>query len=425
MNLRDYIHALQNLETDPALVHLERMLGEFDAFTFLGISRSEEIHSNILAWLLNPRGSHAIGEAFLVNFLRKTKAATTEEIEKVDWSATDVRREWRNVVDGQSGFLDILVLNRDARYLCAIENKVFSSEHSEQLTRYRKALEKEFEDFRKSHLFLTRHGVRPGRTEEQRVWTSVDYGMILKLVDDVIDHDVANGNDDVVAFLRQYTTTLRRVIVPHTELRQMANRLYFKHRQAIDLIISQRDAHLAELRRICTQALQRHGPWELIGERNGGKLLGFSYTGWRRYGVFHTGTSLAKTDPPDLMLLDFDFRKEGSVTLILTIMEGEREDVRKSLFEKTKGRYPEIFNHRGDPRGGSYGANTIRLFRSEPILSESDFVTKDSVNWNEAIVSWLSHFAEEEFPRMNRILLKSLQEIEAEHGSQQESAEEA
>ena len=425
MNLRDYIHALQNLETDPALVHLERMLGEFDAFAFLGISGSEEIHSNILAWLLNPRGSHAIGDSFLVKFLHKAKAATTEQIGKIDWSTTDVHREWRNVVDGQSGFLDVLVLNREAGYACAIENKVFSSEHSEQLTRYRKALEKEFENFRLAYVFLTRHGVPPGRTEEQRFWTAVDYGMILKLVNEAIDHDMGGGNDDVVAFLRQYATTLRRVIVPNTELRQMANRLYFKHRQAIDLIIGQRDVHLTELRGICSQALGRHGIWDLIGERNGGKLLGFSYKGWRRFGVFNTGTSLSKTDPPDLLLLDFDFRKEGSVTLLLTIMEGEREDVRNSLFEKTRGRYPEIFNHRGDARGGSYGANTIRLYRSEPILSESDFVAKDSVNWNEAIVGWLSHFAEEEFPRMNRILLKSLQEIEAEHGSQQASAEEA
>ena len=425
MNLIEYIHALQNLETDPALVTLEHMLDEFDAFAFLGISGSEEIHSKIIAWLLNPRGSHAMGESFLVKFLRKAKAVTTEEIREIDWSTTDVHREWRNVVDGQSGFLDILVLNRNARYLCAIENKVFSSEHSEQLTRYRKALEKEFENLRKSHVFLTRHGLRPRRIEEQRFWTSVDYGMILKLVNDAINHDMAGGNDDVVAFLKQYARTLRRVIVPNTELRQMANRLYFTHRQAINLIIDQRDAHLAELRGLCTEALERHKIWDLIGERNGGTLLGFCYKGWRKFEVFNTGTNLSKSDPPYLLLLDFDFRNEGSVTLLLTIMESEREGVRKSLFEKTKGRYPKIFNHRGDPRGASYGANTIRLFRSEPILSESDFVDKDSVSWSATINAWVSEFTKKDFPKMNRILLENLQEIEAEQGYQQRSAEEA
>ena len=42
---------LKEFEADPDLAHLEQMLGEFDAFAFLGVSRSEETHSNILAWL--------------------------------------------------------------------------------------------------------------------------------------------------------------------------------------------------------------------------------------------------------------------------------------------------------------------------------------------------------------------------------------
>ena len=397
---------------------------QFDAFAFLGISGSEEIHSKILAWLLNPRGSHGIGEFFLVNFLRETNAATMKEIEGIDWTTTNVRREWRNVVDGRSGFLDILLLNVDARYLCAIENKIFSGEHSEQLTRYRRALEKEFEKSRRSHVFLTPYGTHAHGAEEQRFWTSVDYGTVLKLVKDSIDHDTGGVSDEVAAFLRQYATTLRRIIVPNTELRRMANRLYLKHRQAIDLIMSQRGTHLAELREICSEAVNRHGVWDLIGERNSGKLLGFGNEDWRRFGVFNTGTSLHKADPPDILLLDFDFRNEASVTLLLTIMEGEREDVRKSLFQKTQVRYPEIFNHRGDPRGGSYGENTIRLFKSESILSESDFVDGDSASWSETIDAWLSEFTQRKFPRMNRILLESLREIEEELGIQRGTPEE-
>ena len=406
------ITVLKEFEADPDLAHLEQMLGEFDAFAFLGVSRSEETHSNILAWLLNPREEHSMGEFFLVKFLRKTKAATAEQIRDMDWSKTLIQREWRNVVDGEVGFLDILVLNRDAEYVCAIENKVFSSEHSEQLTRYRKALDREFERFCRSHVFVTRHGVLPGRAEERAFWASVDYGTILQLVEDTIDHGMGGGNDETVTFLRQYATTLRRRIVPDSNIRRMANRIYLRHGEAIDLIIDQREAHIAELREICCEALKRHGNWALIGERNGGKLLGFTDTSWRRFDVFNTGTSLSRTDPSDLLLLDFDFRNRGVVTLILTIMNGKREDVRKSLFERTQGRCPEVFNHRGDQRGGSYGKSTIRLYASEPILSELDFADGDRASWNDAITKWLSDFAENEFPRMNRIILGSLQQIE-------------
>ena len=35
-------------------------------------------------------------------------------IRDTDWSKTEILREWRNVVDGKIGYLDILILNRDA-----------------------------------------------------------------------------------------------------------------------------------------------------------------------------------------------------------------------------------------------------------------------------------------------------------------------
>ena len=417
------IRGLKKLEADPRLTRLERMLGEFDAFAFLGVSRSEETHSNILAWLLNPREKHSMGDFFLAKFLVKTKAATAKQIREADWSGTHVQREWRNVVEGKIGFLDILVLNPDAEFACAIEIKVFSSEHSEQLTRYRKALRSEFGRFHRSHVFVTRDGTLPDRAEEQRFWASVDYRTILRLVKEAIEHGVACGHDEIVAFLQQYTTTLRRRIVPDTDIKRVANRIYLQHRAAIDMICDQKEAHIAELREMCCEVIKLRENWIIIGEREGGKLLGFVDTSWRRFSVVNTGTGPSKTDPSDLLLLDFDFRNDGMVKLILTIMTGEREDVRKLLFERTQGRYPEIFNHRGDQKGGSYKTTHIRLYASEPVLSESDFIDGGRTCWNEKLTAWLSDFAAKEFPKMNRIILESLQKIENEQGSKPASTE--
>ena len=72
------VQVLKKLEDGPALTGLEQVLGEFDAFAFLGVSRSEEIHSNVLAWLLNPREKYSMGDFFLVNFLVKANAATAK-----------------------------------------------------------------------------------------------------------------------------------------------------------------------------------------------------------------------------------------------------------------------------------------------------------------------------------------------------------
>ncbi len=405
---------LKELKADPCLERLECMLGQFDALTFLGVSRKEETHSNILAWLLDPGEQHAMGDFFLKEFLLET--AADEDIRDQDWAETLVRREWPNEVDGKIGFLDILVVNPDSNFVCAIENKVFSGEHSDQLKRYREALCREFGGFKRTHLFVTRDGTVPIRAEERRCWTPVDYGTILRLVEKAIGRGKKRGDDEIVAFLKQYATTLRRGIVPDSDLRRLANRIYLQHSEAIDLIIRERESHIDELRRICGQAIERVGNWETIGKRNGGKLLGFTEPSWRRFDVFETGT-----DPSDLLLLDFDFRNYGTVKLNLTIMGGTRENIRKSLYEMTQGRHPAIFDHRGDERGGSYGTSTIRLYSSAPFLSEDDFINGDRSTWSVKVNARLSDFAASEFPEMNRIILDSLQKIDCEQRSQRAS----
>ena len=126
---------------------------ELDLFQVLRVQDSELVHSNFLAWLLDPEGTHAIGSHFLRGFLECSIRAAHERdipivpndtINSIDWSGTEVLREWQ--------FIDILVLNRKTRFACAIENKIWSDEgfsHNgqSQLTTYRRLLEKEFPEF--------------------------------------------------------------------------------------------------------------------------------------------------------------------------------------------------------------------------------------------------------------------------------------
>ena len=92
---------------------LEERRSEFDALTFLGVSASEEVHSRILAWLLDPQGSHGVGDRFLRGFLRETATTAAADCAYVgdigdesafDWSATRVQQEcttsWRDVKGG-------------------------------------------------------------------------------------------------------------------------------------------------------------------------------------------------------------------------------------------------------------------------------------------------------------------------------------
>ena len=413
------ISALQRFaENNTYLAQLEEMLARFDAFAFLGVSGSEEIHSKILAWLLDPRGNHSAGDLFLTEFLLQTGAATCEQVSTMNWSNTIVQREWRNVVDGETGFLDILILNAGAKFVCAIENKLSSDEHSEQLTRYRRALKHEYGTFHRSHLFLSPQGISPNRPEEREFWTPVDYGTILRLVEKTLDRRVEPGNEDVTAFLRQYATTLRRRIVPDTEIKQMATRIYLQHREAIDIINRHKEAYIDDLREICKEAIGCQESWQFVGEWAEKKLVGFIDTCWDEFLVFHTGTGW-QPQTNSLLLLHFDFRVIGQVTLILTVSsKSTKADVRKMLYDKTQRQHPGIFDHRGSPMGGYHDTQFIRLYASEPILTESDIINGDRASWRNRVMEWVSEFIKNEYQEMNRIILDSFQEIKAELGHQ-------
>ena len=101
---RDLFSALDRFTScNSDLEFLEKRLVEFDAFSFLGVAVTEDVHSKVLAWLLNPRGSHGTRDYFLKKFLVETGSATQEQLREADWSDTVVQREWHNEVDGSLG----------------------------------------------------------------------------------------------------------------------------------------------------------------------------------------------------------------------------------------------------------------------------------------------------------------------------------
>ena len=88
------ISALEKFATNnPDLEEMGRQAKEFDAFSVLEISHLEKTHSDILAWLLNPRENHGAGDYFLKDFLAETIGGERQDIWSYDWSGTTVRKE--------------------------------------------------------------------------------------------------------------------------------------------------------------------------------------------------------------------------------------------------------------------------------------------------------------------------------------------
>ena len=194
------------------------------------------------AWLFNPQQNHAIGSHFLQSFLSRTVTVAQEQgiptvspdrIHSIDWSETEVHREWR--------YIDILILNRKAGFVCAIENKVwaeegFGDDGESQLTGYRETLDREFPDFDSHFVFLSPRGMDSKSETERNLWVTEGYLAIQQLVVETLRENAGNASPEVQWFLTQYETTLRRNIVPNDSgVGELARQIYLEHREAIEL----------------------------------------------------------------------------------------------------------------------------------------------------------------------------------------------
>ena len=384
----------------------EEQRTEFDAIDFLRLSNDEEFHSNFLGWLLGPNNNHGVGDYFLKKFLCRV-GMSSESIESVDWTPAESQREWRNVADGQPGYLDILIVNESTGFLCAIENKIWSGEHSEQLTRYRKALKERYPNYDRHYIFLSPKGTLPYREEEQDYWKPMNYTTILELVEQTIDD--TKVRKDVRAFLRQYATTLRRKIVPdsNTNIAELVRKIYLEHREAIELVIQHKPDLVDEMKQIFRDAIKRQDKWRLDCEDVG--FLRFQSIDWGRFAVQKTGTGWLGQSSNALLLLQINFR-DGPANLPyldLGLSPGTNESIREKLFDSA--RQSLLFT----PRIANFRSGWIVLDVKEYILDEGDLKHLGDPSVRSKIEAWVEKFAIEQFPAMNEVIVKCLEDYKA------------
>ena len=386
------------------------MLNEFDLFETLNLYSREEIHSRALAWLLDPRQNHHLGEHFLRNFLTATKLIKAEDIDDHDWLRATVEREWSAVVDDTQGYLDILVVNRRLRILCAIENKVFSEESIgedgiSQLTHYRKALESDFTDFDRYYVFLSPEGRAAHHEEERNFWAPMNYGVIRRLV----EQEAADRNtvlpDEIRLFLQQYATTIRRKIVPESNaMQKLARKIYLENREVVDLLKQNEPDWVGDAKQMLKEAVAQQSQWKL--DVDAPQFVRFRPVDWDQFHSTQTGTGWSASK--SLILFEFRFT-ESMPWLGLALSSGSDGAVRNRLFEAAR-QHPGVFRLKERFAKDSW----VTLHEEEDyILDESDY----SARWDDGsvrakIMDWVSTFAGDKFLKMNDIIIDCLTEYE-------------
>ena len=407
--------ALEQFALSEPLKELEKLVAEqrkeFDALDFVGQLRmgsgkplwgDEEFQSNLLAWLLDPQSNHGTADYFLRTFLRQTDAPS--QMLEADWSAAEVHREWVNLVEGQWGYLDILVLNEAGSALCAIENKVFSSEHSEQLTRYRRAVAERYPDFTRHHVFLSRQGDNPQSEEEQEHWVSIGYATVAGLAEGVLANRAMIIEDKIRNLVEQYVAILRRKIVPQAdELKELALKIYSEHRQAIELINGYKpdvDAEVFQnLKPLLRNTIEQHGPlkWDSESQR----IFRYRSEDWDQFESFRTGTGWPQSES----VLVFEILLEnGGIRHKVILGPSQDAGVREHIYYAVS-KHPRLFS-----RAGKAFTPRWTILDNRILLTAEEFDDLDLLRLHNAIHRWLATFAEDTFRAMNKVIIQTLRE---------------
>ena len=225
---------LQKLLLDiDCLDELQPWVSKLNLFDILKISKAEIRHSNMLSWLFNANENHGFGDLFIKGIVKKLIKNDSKvrydafHLLLMDFYSFIVYREWKNI--------DLLLVSENEKQLIAIENKVGSIEHSNQLNRYRKILEQEYPDYSRIYVYLTPDGGVPSDVEN---WDVLTYSDIVDTLENL--KKSVNLQWDADLIIQNYIDIIRRDIVEDSELIEICNKIYNKHKKALDLIFENR-----------------------------------------------------------------------------------------------------------------------------------------------------------------------------------------
>lgn len=265
------------------LEELEDRIATFNFFEAIGAVRREERHSDFLAFLLQPSGAHTLGASFLRRLLHTTLSQSQVESSSInsveaallDLTDVEVRREWENI--------DILVLSEADKLAILIENKVDSSEHSNQLARYLKAVRARYGNYRIIPIFLTKDASESSHPD----YHTLGYPQICEVLKSVTERRASTLPIDVEVAIRHYVDAVERHMNPKSDIAKLAQKIYERHKRALDIIFEFRPDEVEEVRQAVVNSIERES--DLILVSNYRSSIQFLPTSWSTIPALNLG----------------------------------------------------------------------------------------------------------------------------------------
>jgi hypothetical protein len=259
MELKELKQKYDKLLKDVDFDNLDLGLKNPNIFQILRISKTEIRHSNFLAWLLDPKESHKLGDIFLKRFLRevfsseKFQDLDQVDVEGMDLSKVEIYREWNNI--------DLLI-KIDEVVVC-VENKILSKEHSNQLSKYKLIVENQFPNLKKTFIYLNPEG--ESSENETDSYQPISYSFIIDSLERIISVYGESLNIQVRYYINDYITIIKRELMGTDKLTELSKKIYTNHKEIFDFIYDHKPDVLDRLSRIMKEEISKRG-WELGSE---------------------------------------------------------------------------------------------------------------------------------------------------------------
>ncbi|WP_342599573.1 PD-(D/E)XK nuclease family protein [Psychrobacillus sp. FSL H8-0483] len=230
---------LFELENDKTFQQLNQQVNSFNALKILKLENYEIRHSNILAWLLDPKENHGLRDYFLRKMLEHL-ILIDENGDKLQYEAVGEilnhslieSHVYREVKTDNNRFIDLLIVNQQLKSVFLIENKFYSTESKNQLDDYLIYIQNIFKDFTIIPIYLTLDGEEPSNQQ----YFILTYERIESILHIVLMLYRDQLSDNVYTFIEDYNQMLREKFYPNQDQIMQAIEIYSNHRPTIQTL---------------------------------------------------------------------------------------------------------------------------------------------------------------------------------------------
>lgn len=225
----------ETTKTDKLIEDVKEILpkksGEINVFKVLQCHEHEIRHSNILAWLIDPKESHGLSDIVLKQFVEKFCSKTFGDL-----APENVKVFREAPARGGSNYrYDILILDKKNKKLILIENKWNCRTSYEQLSNYSKTLEIEYPKYQKQCIILEKSD--SASMDVPETWRNLKYKSdVIPLIS-----SIQTDNENLRLILNNYIEILNETENGNKALLSHLNKFEEQYSEEIDFLVNDLD----------------------------------------------------------------------------------------------------------------------------------------------------------------------------------------